>query len=629
MVKSTNPSIEGQTINLNGTVYGHESNEDENNKKKNGNKKNSKKRKRKPGGRIGNEIVEYDDWVMHKRVINFKPISSHRGEDIGRKLLKCINKWGIKNVMTITVDNITSNDKALQYLVEHLPSMHDDGKHFHIRSMAHILNLVVKAGLKVYEKEVETIDPTMKSEMLGFGFRHLMENDCILEENEDEENTPITFLTDSEKEDKIKDLVYEVETNMGVLFALYNEKYGTKLTHNSSDVKNHHLLKVATQLVDMMRIEQYFLMTDYSLWDVILNGNSPVPTRLVEGVAQPVVPTTVEQKLARKNELKARGTLLMALPDKHQLKFNSHKDAKTLMEAMEKRFGGNTKTKKLVSQLEMHGVSLSQEDVNLKFLRSLPSEWNTHTLIWRNKTDLEDKSLDDLFNSLKIYESEVKHSSSLGTASPNLAFVSTTTVDSINDLVSAAVHVSAVGTKLSASPLPNVDSLSNAVIYSFFASQSSSLQLDNEDLKQIDADDLEEIDLKWQMAMSPKDLIRTAVAEPQRRNVPVETSTFNALVSQCDGTGTYDWSYQAEEEPTNFALMAFSSSSSNFSSDCELSPTKPEQDLSSRPSAPIIEDWVSDSEEDAMPQVIQDVPSFAQSPELVKSPRHFGLLSQP
>nr|GEU63506.1 hypothetical protein [Tanacetum cinerariifolium] len=214
-------------------------------------------------------------------------------------------------------------------------------------------------------------------------------------------------------------------------------------------------------------------------------------------------------KLARKNELKARGTLLMALPDKHQLKFNSHKDAKSLMEAIEKRFGGNTKAKKvqktllkqqfenffgsssegldqihdrlqklkLVSQLEIHGVSLSQEDVNLKFLRSLPSEWNTHTLIWCNKTDLEDKSLDDLFNSLKIYESEVKHSSSLGLDSQNLAFVSTTQADSINDSVSAAISVSIVGAKLSASTLPNVDSLSNAVIYSFFARQSLSPQL--------------------------------------------------------------------------------------------------------------------------------------------------------
>nr|GFC71122.1 hypothetical protein [Tanacetum cinerariifolium] len=146
---------------------------------------------------------------------------------------------------------------------------------------------------------------------------------------------------------------------------------------------------------------------------------------------------------------------------------------------------------KLISQLEIHGVSLSQEDVNLKFLRSLPTEWKTYTLIWRNKTNLEDKSLDDLFNSLKIYESEVKHSSSQGSDSQNLAFVSTTQADSTNDSVSAAVSVSAVGAKLSTSTLPNVDSLSNAVIYSFLASQSSSPQLDNEDLKQIDVDDLE------------------------------------------------------------------------------------------------------------------------------------------
>nr|GFC81106.1 hypothetical protein [Tanacetum cinerariifolium] len=72
-----------------------------------------------------------------------------------------------------------------------------------------------------------------------------------------------------------------------------------------------------------MRIEQYFLMTGYSLWE----------------------------KLAKKNELKAHGTLLIALPDKHQLKFNSHKDAKTLMQAIEKRFGGNTKTKKVQKTL--------------------------------------------------------------------------------------------------------------------------------------------------------------------------------------------------------------------------------------------------------------------------------------
>nr|GFC13841.1 ribonuclease H-like domain-containing protein [Tanacetum cinerariifolium] len=213
--------------------------------------------------------------------------------------------------------------------------------------------------------------------------------------------------------------------------------------------------------------------------EVILNGDSPVPTRLVKGVAQPVAPTTIKQKLARKNELMARGTLLMAFPEKHQLKFNSHKDAKSLMEAIEKRFGGNTETKKVQKTL------LKKQ--------------------FKNFSGSSSEGLDQIHDRLQKL---------------NLAFVSFTPADSTNDSVSVVVNVSAVDTKLEC----------------------------------------------W----SPKDSRRTAVAELQRRNVPVETSTLNALVSQCDGTGSYDWSYQAEEEPINFALMAFSSSSSNSSSYCEV-----------------------------------------------------------
>nr|GEU43917.1 ribonuclease H-like domain-containing protein [Tanacetum cinerariifolium] len=295
-----------------------------------------------------------------------------------------------------------------------------------------------------------------------------------------------------------------------------------------------------------MRIEQYFLMTDYSLWEVILNGDSPAPTRIIDGVLQSVAPTIVEQRLARKNELKARGTLLMALPDKHELKFNTHKDAKTLMEAIEKRVGGNTETKKkLISQLEILRVSLSQEDINLKFLRSLPTEWRTYTIIWRNKTDLVEQSLDDLFSSLKIYEAEVKSSSSASTSTQNIAFVSSSNTDSTNEPVSAAASVSAISAKLPVSALPNMDSLSNVVIYSFFSSQSNSPQLDNDDLKQIDADNLEKIDLKcWSVTTTTrKDTLQGSVG----------------LLRIQEGM-----SFQAEEKPTNYALMAFTSSSSSF-----------------------------------------------------------------
>nr|GEV46415.1 reverse transcriptase domain-containing protein [Tanacetum cinerariifolium] len=192
-----------------------------------------------------------------------------------------------------------------------------------------------------------------------------------------------------------------------------------------------------------IRIEQYFLITDYSLWEVILNGDSPAPTRVVESVLQPIAPTTTKQKLARKNELKACGTLLIALHDKHQLKFNSHKDTKTLMKAIEKRFGGNTETKKVSKD---------------------PFEEITHTLIWRNKADLEEHSHDDLFNSLKIYEAEVKHSFSTCTTTQNLAFVSYSNTVSTTESVSAAASVFVVCAKMLVSSLPNVDSLRSSMV---------------------------------------------------------------------------------------------------------------------------------------------------------------------
>nr|GEX39421.1 putative ribonuclease H-like domain-containing protein [Tanacetum cinerariifolium] len=408
----------------------------------------------------------------------------------------------------------------------------------------------------------------------------------------------------------------------------------------------------------------------------------------------------------------------------------------------------------------------------------LPSEWKTHTLIWRNKADLEKQSLDDLFNSLKIYEAEVKYSSSTGTTTQNLAFVSSSNTGSTTELVSAAASVFAIFAKMLVTSLPNVDSLSNA---------------------HIDVDDLEEMDLRWQMAMltmkarrflqktcrnlgangptsmgfdmskvecynchrkghfarerrSPKDSKRNGAAELQRRTVLVETSTSNALVSQCDGVPScskacskayaqlhsqYDKltanfcksqfdviSYQTGLESVEARLLVYKQNESVFEenikllilkcsqeimlyqtnektglgynsqvfiramfdcddyrsskSDCKswpptslydrfqpsdgyhvfpppyagtfmtpkpdlvfntaptvvendhhavnvhLSPTKPEQALShtNRPTTPIIEDWVSDSEDESETKALQIALSFVQSSEQVKSPRH-------
>ncbi|GKG05691.1 ribonuclease H-like domain-containing protein, partial [Tanacetum coccineum] len=94
-----------------------------------------------------------------------------------------------------------------------------------------------------------------------------------------------------------------------------------------------------------------------------------------------------------------------------------------------------------------------------------------------------------------------------------------------NEAVKTAYGVSTTNSKANASTLPNVDSLSDAVIYSFFDSQFNSSQLDNDDLKQIDPDDLEEINLKWQMAMLTMRARR--FLKKTRRNLDVnETDTI-------------------------------------------------------------------------------------------------------
>ncbi|GKE16532.1 hypothetical protein Tco_1424109, partial [Tanacetum coccineum] len=191
-------------------------------------------------------------------------------------------------------------------------------------------------------------------------------------------------------------------------------------------------------------------------------------------------PTTIEEKKDKSNEMKSRGTLLMALPNRDQLKIHSYKDAKLLMEAIEKRYRGNKESKKvqrtlfkqqyenfigsssetmdqtfdrlqkLITQLKIQGEVITQEEMNLKLLRSLPSEWKTHALILRNKQEIETISLDDLYNNLKIYEPEISGSSSTSQNPQNVAFVSfnsTNSNSSTNEANNTAYGVSAAHTQ--------------------------------------------------------------------------------------------------------------------------------------------------------------------------------------
>ncbi|GKB69976.1 ribonuclease H-like domain-containing protein [Tanacetum coccineum] len=355
-------------------------------------------------------------------------------------------------------------------------------------------------------------------------------------------------------------------------------------------------------------------------------------------------PVTTEEKVQKKNDVKARSMLLMALPNEHLMTFNQYKDAKTLFAAIQTRFGGNEATKKtqktllkqmyenfsapstesldsifnrlqkIVSQLAILGENISQEDLNLKFLRSLPSEWNTHVVVWRNKPDLDTMSFDDLYNNFKIVEQEVKGtaSSSSSSSSQNMAFVSspssTNEVNTAYGVSTANTQVSPASTQVStASTQVSTANLSDDTVYAFLASQPNGSQLVYEDLEQIHEDDIEEMDLKWQLALlsmrtrrffqktgrkitingsdtagydkskvecfnchkmghfarecrGPRNQdSRNRNQDSSRRTVNVEETSSKAMVA-IDGAG-FDWSYMADDEvPTNMALMAFSDS---------------------------------------------------------------------
>nr|GEY93228.1 hypothetical protein [Tanacetum cinerariifolium] len=129
----------------------------------------------------------------------------------------------------------------------------------------------------------------------------------------------------------------------------------------------------------VIRINQYFQVQDYALWEVIENDNSwvYVPQTTQENgvsVTKMSVPATTEEKINKKNDVKAKSLLLMALPNEHHLTFSQYNNSKTMFAAIETRF---------------RGVVITQEDLNLKFLRSLPPEWNTHDLEQIHEDDLE------------------------------------------------------------------------------------------------------------------------------------------------------------------------------------------------------------------------------------------------
>ncbi|GJZ52607.1 hypothetical protein Tco_0607122 [Tanacetum coccineum] len=236
------------------------------------------------------------------------------------------------------------------------------------------------------------------------------------------------------------------------------------------------MLKPGKYEIWRMRIEQYIHMIDYALWEVIKNGAT--------------------------------------LPKTTTLKFNSIKDAKKLLEAVEKRFGGNEATKKTQRNL----LKQQYENFTAPSSEMLDQTFNRLQKL-RNKADLDTMSMDDLYNNLNVYEPEVKRMSSSSSSTQNMAFVSfsNNNTSSTNEAVNTAHGVSTASTQVNAANSTNIDNLSDDVIF-----ESGVLQLPQEGTFS-----------KERRAPRNQDNKNN---ESSRRSVPMETSTSITLVS-CDGLG--------------------------------------------------------------------------------------------
>nr|GEW08491.1 hypothetical protein [Tanacetum cinerariifolium] len=317
-----------------------------------------------------------------------------------------------------------------------------------------ILEVVLIANLSNYGSDVISKVPLFKP------YHNDMDNQSVHAMQDFKQTAVVNFLNN----DIISD------SNI-ILYSQYLQKTQQAVVQDTNlyAQQDSMILSVIEQMSKQM-------INHVNMGKVIKKGKK-ILTKPVGSSEQTYEPTTAEEKQDIRNEMKARGTLLMALPNKDQLKFHSYQDAKLLMEAIEKRYGGNKESKKvqrtllkqqyenfatsssetldqtfdrlqkLISQLELQGEVIQQEDINLKLLRSLPSKWKTHALIWRNKAELETISLDDLYNNLKIYEPKILGSSNTNQNPQNMAFASLKSTSSTNEADTTASGVSTAHTQ--------------------------------------------------------------------------------------------------------------------------------------------------------------------------------------
>ncbi|GJU98590.1 putative ribonuclease H-like domain-containing protein, partial [Tanacetum coccineum] len=347
------------------------------------------------------------------------------------------------------------------------------------------------------------------------------------------------------------------------------------------------------------------------------NGDSwvSVPQTTQENgtsVTKMSIPVTAKEKTNKKNDVKARSLQLMELPNEHQLTFSQYPDAKIMFAAIETRFGGNAATKKtqktllkqwyenfgassaesldsifnmlqkIVSRLAILGVVIAQEDLNSKFLSSLPPEWNTHIVVWMNKPKVETISIDDLYNNFKIVEQKVKKYVGASSGAQNLAFMTALSTSSTNDANTASPQVSTASLNVNtASTQISTASFSDNVVYAFMVENPNGSNLLHQDLETrkkifINANDTTGYDKSkvecfnyHKMGHFARECKAPRSKEGQFRNQDNtrkqgnNEDTSSKAILAIDGVG-FDWSDMAEEQvQTNMALMAFSNSELN------------------------------------------------------------------
>ncbi|GJS21053.1 hypothetical protein Tco_0449685 [Tanacetum coccineum] len=324
-----------------------------------------------------------------------------------------------------------------------------------------------------------------------------------------------------------------------------------------------------------MRMRQYIYHTDHNLWYVIVNRDLEEKVVSLGEQSAPPAPKTAKQLAAKKNQERVKSILLLAIPDEYLFKFHNVSDAKSLWATIKSWFGGNEESKKMQKNVLKHQF----ENFTTASNESLDKAYDSQiALIVRNKPDIDQVDIDDLYKNLRFYEGEMKKSSSSTSNSQNLAFLSSENTGSTNEVSSANgnFRVNTAGGSSSSNQVSSTLGV-NEVVCSIFAHQVTSPPLDNEDLQQIDQDDLEELDIRQQVAMLTIRVQR--FVKKTGRNLdfkgkqPVtfdksKVECYNSLVAQ-DGLGGYDWSNDFDE-PVNYALMAISSSSSLSSSDNEV-----------------------------------------------------------